>query len=119
MRCVIAHYVADLQSELDQEVAWDERALAAYASVADSELEPIGIPSSRALAPSLHLNLGDGYLRQGRLDLAQRQLEAGLASRDALGDDGYGTLIRNGLAALGDRLDRARSLSGCAQDVTQ
>ena len=50
MRSVIAHYVADLQSNLGEEVAWDERALAAYASVADQDLEPIGIPSSRAFA---------------------------------------------------------------------
>ncbi len=103
-RCVIAHYLADLQDDLAEEVAWDERALASYANVADDDLEPIGIPSARGLTPSLHLNLGDGYLRQGRTADAQAQLDAGLSAQDALGDDGYGALIRNGLAGLRGRL---------------
>ncbi len=62
-RCVIAHYLADLQQHLDDEVAWDERALQAYPHLTDADLTPIGIPTARGLASSLHLNLGDGYLR--------------------------------------------------------
>jgi hypothetical protein len=107
-RCVIAQYLADLQEDLDAEVAWDERALAAYARVADDDFVPIGIPSARGLAPSLHLNLGDGYLRQGRVEDAQAQLDAGLA-QDVVGEDGYGRLIRTGLAGLAERLEAARS----------
>lgn len=103
-RCVLAHYLADLQPDLSDEVAWDERAVAAYAGVADDELAPLGIPSARGLAPSLHLNLGDGYLRQGRSDEARAQLEAGLAAQGALADDGYGAMIRAGLARLQDRI---------------
>ena len=100
-RCVIAHYLADLQPDLSDDVAWDERALAAHPHVTDDALAPIGIPHARGLAPSLHLNLGDGYLRQGRIEEAAAQLSAGRAAEDALVDDGYGTLIRNGLAGLG------------------
>lgn len=112
-RCVIAHYLADLQEVRDDEVAWDERALAAYPHLANDDLTPIGIPSARGLAPSLHLNLGDGYLRQGRLEEAQAQLDAGIAAQDVLGDDGYGTLIRTGLAGLTQRLGAARSDPAC------
>lgn len=107
-RCVIAHYLADLQHDLVDEIAWDERALAAYTHVGDEDLASIGIPAARGLAPSLHLNLGDGYLRQGRLDDARAQLAAGLAAQDALADDGYGTLIRNGLAGLRERIQAER-----------
>ena len=66
-RCVIAHYLADLQSSLDDEVAWDQRALVEHAFLTDEDLAPVGINSTADMAPSLHLNLGDGYLRQGRL----------------------------------------------------
>ncbi|ANS79388.1 hypothetical protein SGUI_1992 [Serinicoccus hydrothermalis] len=103
-RCVLAHYLADLEAELDDEVAWDERALAEYPHVRDEDLAPVGIASAAGLAPSLHLNLGDGYLRQGQTREAQAQLDAGLASADALPDDGYGAMIRQGLLRLADRV---------------
>src|SRR5512139_3501256 len=103
-RCVLAHYLADQEPVLADEVAWDELALAEHALLADDALAAVGIPSARGMAPSLHLNLGDGYLRQGRLDDARRQLEAGLAAADALGDGGYGDLVRGGLDRLAERL---------------
>ena len=103
-RCVLAHYLADREPVLADEVAWDELALAEHALLADDALAGIGIPSAAAMAPSLHLNLGDGYLRQGRPDDARRQLEAGLAAVGELGDDGYGDLVRRGLHGLAARL---------------
>ncbi|MEO3937601.1 hypothetical protein V3N99_12700 [Dermatophilaceae bacterium Soc4.6] len=103
-RCVLAHYLADLEPQLDDEVTWDERAWAAYAHVGEDDLAAIGIASARALAPSLHLNLGDGYLRQGRTADAAAQLEAGLTAQSALLDDGYGALVRRGLVGLGKRI---------------
>lgn len=106
-RCVIAHYLADLEPDLEAEVLWDELALADYAHVSDGDLAPVGIAAVRGMAPSLHLNLGDGYLRQGRLAEARAQLVAGRAHQDALGADGYGALIRNGLTALSARIEAA------------
>ena len=103
-RCVLAHYLADGEPELAEEVAWDEVALREYAPLADDALAAIGIPSTRGMAPSLHLNLGDGYLRQGRVEEAQVQLAAGLDAADALGDDGYGHLVLGGLERLAERL---------------
>jgi hypothetical protein len=108
-RCVIAHYLADLQSSLDEEVSWDEAALSEHSQVRDGDLAPVGITSTDGMAPSLHLNLGDGYLRQGRLDAAEAQLEAGMSARGALAADGYGDLIRSGLDRLEERLGEARS----------
>ena len=104
-RCVIAHYLADLQDHLDDEVGWDERALTEHGQVADGDLAEIGIPSARGMAPSLHLNLGDGYLRQGRVHDARLQLEVALTTVDALSDDGYGVMIRQGLAGLQGRIE--------------
>ncbi|MBM6406140.1 hypothetical protein JQN72_18050 [Phycicoccus sp. CSK15P-2] len=103
-RCVLAHYLADLEDDLDEEVAWDRRALDEYAHVADGDLAPVGIPSAAGMAASLHLNLGDGLLRQGRLDDARRQLAAGLAATAALPDDGYGEMVRAGLERLRARV---------------
>ena len=104
-RCVLAHYLADLESDLADEIAWDERALAAYAHVDDEDLTVIGIPHAGGMAPSLHLNLGDGYLRAGRMDEARAQLAAGVAQVEVLGADGYGAMIRQGLERLAARID--------------
>lgn len=106
-RCVIAHYLADLQVDLADEVLWDERALIEHPFVQDADLASVGIARARSLAPSLHLNLGDGYLRQGRMNEAEVQLALGRKHLDALGDDGYGRLIRNGLQRLAEQIEGA------------
>jgi hypothetical protein len=103
-RCVLAHYLADLEGDLAAEVEWDEQALAAFSYVRATDLAPVGISAAAGMAPSLHLNLGDGYLRQGRTALAREQLTAGIAALDALPDDGYGAMIRGGLIGLHQRL---------------
>ncbi|MEO5725308.1 MAG: hypothetical protein ABIQ39_09560 [Ilumatobacteraceae bacterium] len=103
-QCVLAHYLADVQDDLDSEVIWDERALVAFGLVGENDLDSIGIVSAAGLAPSLHLNLGDCYLRQGRVEEARGQLQAGMAAAAVLGGDGYGTMIRSGLDGLGARL---------------
>jgi hypothetical protein len=104
MRCVLAHYLADVQDDLEDEIRWDESALRDYQLVGDGDLAAIGIPSAAGLAPSLHLNLADGYFCRGDLSAARQELDAGLASVGALGDDGYSAMIRKGLSGLEVRL---------------
>lgn len=104
---MIAHYLADVQSSLDDEVAWDEAALREHTHVVEEDLAPVGLTSAAALAPSLHLNLGDGYLRQGRVDNARTQVTAGLASASAIPVDGYGAHIRSGLERLQQRVEES------------
>lgn len=110
-RCVLAHYLADVQGSLTEEVEWDVTALQEFAHLGGDDLARVGIPDTGGLAPSLHLNLGDGYLRQGRVPDAADQLRAGLASLGALPDDGYGRIIRDGLAGLESRIAAATSTS--------
>jgi hypothetical protein len=106
-RCVIAHYLADTQDHVEAEVAWDERALAEHGPLRDGDLADLGIPSVLAFLPSLHLNLGDGHLRLGHVEQAQLHLRSGLAAAKVLDDDGYGAMIRGGLARLQARVDDA------------
>jgi hypothetical protein len=103
-RCVLAHYLGDFQDSLDDEVAWDQTALDEYSQVGEDALAAVGIPDAAGLAPSLHLNLGDGYLRQGRVREAADQLRHGQRTIDVLPGDGYGRMIRDGLTRLEARL---------------
>jgi tetratricopeptide (TPR) repeat protein len=107
-RCAVAHHLADLQDDPQQEVLWDSRALEAADLLTDERAAAAGVASPVAgLYPSLHLNLGEAYRKLGDLDEARRHLDQGLAAATALGDDGYGAMVRRGLSGLADRLDAA------------
>lgn len=109
-RCAIAHAMADVQDDLEDELAWDLRALAAAEDLTDDRIRAAGAQgSARSFQPSLHLNLADVYRRLGRPDDARHHLEAGLATVDALGEDGYGTMIREGLARIASQLGQGNA----------
>ncbi|MFC7386951.1 tetratricopeptide repeat protein [Sphaerisporangium rhizosphaerae] len=103
--CVLAHSMADVQDDVHEELLWDLRALAAADRVTDDQVAQAGVAIPVAgLYPSLHLNLGDCYRRLGDLDRAREHLQQARAGMGALGDDGYGKLIRGGLERLAERL---------------
>jgi hypothetical protein len=97
-RCVIAHFLADLQDDLTDELAWDERALAAVAGVTDERAQEYH-PSLqvRGFLPSLYLSLADDHRRLGDAERAHGFLRLAEGTIDALGDDAYGALVRSGL----------------------
>lgn len=106
-RCVLAHYLADVQEELDAEIGWDVTALREHGFLEEGDLKPVGIPSARGMLPSLHLNLGDGYLRRGQILLAREHQQAGQSHSSHLSNDGYSAMIRSGLDNLGLRISSA------------
>lgn len=106
-RCVIAHYLADQQETLDDEIDWDEKALAAFEGVGDAELSVIGVASTAGFEPSLRLNLGDGYLRAGRLPEARAQVDRARAFAHHLAPEGYGAMVRSGIDRLEERIAAA------------
>ena len=57
-----------------------------------------------ALYPSLHLNLSECYRKLGDLHRARMHLQHARATIGALGDDGYGRMIRDGLERVAERL---------------
>ena len=103
-RCILAHYLADTETELEQEIVWDEIALEEHGFLRDNDLAALGIPSTNGFQPSLHLNLADGYRRIGKAALAREHLAKGQATLGALKDDGYGKMISAGLENLARRL---------------
>ncbi|MDA0638365.1 tetratricopeptide repeat protein [Nonomuraea sp. MCN248] len=104
--CVLAHSMADVQDDVRQELMWDLRALAAVGSVTDERVAEAGVPLSVAgLYPSLHLNLSECYRKLGDLDRAREHLRQAQDGIGALGDDGYGRLIKGGLERIAAQLD--------------
>jgi hypothetical protein len=106
--CVLAHSMADVQDDVRQELLWDERALAAAALLTDDRVAQSGVPLSvSALLPSLHLNLADCHRKLGDLTRARHHLDQARATIDALPDNAYGRLIRDGLQQLTQKLTPA------------
>lgn len=99
--CVLSHAMADVQDDVQQELVWDQRALAAAGLLTDDRLAQAGVPMSvAALYPSLHLNLGECYRKLDDLDRARECLQQARAGIGALGDDDYGQLIKGGMERL-------------------
>ena len=106
IRVTIAHFLADLQDDVREELAWDERALAAAGALTDERTaeQSAGL-QVRGFLPSLHLNLADCHRRLGAMEPARRHLARAEADIDGLADDDYGRLIRAGLEHVRAALD--------------
>lgn len=103
--CVLAHSMADVQDDVHQELLWDQRALAAADLLTEDRVAQAGVSLTVAgLYPSLHLNLAECYRKLGDLDRAGEHLHQARDGIHALGDDGYGRLIKNGLDRLTQQL---------------
>ncbi|MFJ4593033.1 MULTISPECIES: hypothetical protein [unclassified Kitasatospora] len=104
-RCVLAHYLADLQDYPQDELEWDRRALAAADSLTAERAQTYeSALQVRAFYPSLHLNLASDHLKLGEPDLAREQLERAVRSLDALPEDAYSAGIRSAVDELRQRL---------------
>lgn len=107
-RCVLAHYMADAQDSVLEELTWDERALQAAEAADPGDFD--GRFPEVTLAsfyPSLHLNVASCLERLGRkveaLDHARRADRAAIA----LGTGPLAKMTRDGIANLLLRLHSA------------
>lgn len=104
-RCALAHAMADVQDDARDELTWDLLALQAADLVTDERAVQSGVTNPVAgFYPSLHLNLGECYRKLGQLDHAREHLQRGRGAVGALGDDGYGRMVKGGLDRLAERL---------------
>jgi hypothetical protein len=104
-RCVVAHYLADLQPDAQSELTWDELALEAALSGSPETFDG-RIPGVEhgSFLPSLHLNLAASLERVGRLHAARLHASAALDKLDQLGSTPLGELTRGAVLRLCRRL---------------
>lgn len=93
---IAAHYVARHQDSPAQTLEWNRRSLEL---VAEADTDVVA-----SFLPSLHLNLGRSYEDVGDPDRALEHYRLADAATPALAQDGYGAMIRGGIAAAVDRL---------------
>ncbi len=102
--CFLAHSLADVQEDPQEELRWDILALKAAAGVTEDRAAEQQVPGGRrALYPSLHLNLAEDYIRVGDEKRAQEHYRAGAEFVPFLGDDTYGDRIREAFVTYAAR----------------
>jgi len=105
-RCLLAHYMADMQADPRQELLWDLRALEAAGSLNGA--------TAREYYPSLYLNLAEDYRKLGEWQAAREHLTKARESAAALPANGYGDMICRGiehmagLPEIAERVKRPR-----------
>jgi tetratricopeptide (TPR) repeat protein len=95
--CIAAHYLARRQPNPQETLRWNRESLARANAVGDERV--------RGFYPSLYLNMGHSYDVLGDWDEARRYYDLAAASADDLHDDGYGAMVRRGIAAGQRRVD--------------
>lgn len=104
-RVTLAHYMADVQDDPNDELEWDRRALDAADALTDERAKQYHATLAvRGFYASLHLNLAQDYHKLGRTEQAREHLALAERASADLPVDGYGDLVRDGIAALRDRL---------------
>jgi hypothetical protein len=104
--CTLAHYMADVQDEVAQELEWDVRALKAASQVTDERAKQHHASLSiRSFFPSLHLNVGDAYFRLGDLENAREHLRSARSCLGDLPDSPLADITRKGIEGLAQRLE--------------
>jgi hypothetical protein len=97
----LAHFMADVQDDPVEELRWDQRALSAVEALTDERAQRHHAPLAvRGFLPSLHLNLASDHHRLGDRAAALEHLAQAEAATSALAADGYGAMIRGGIARL-------------------
>jgi len=99
--CIAAHYLARVQPDAQATFEWNARALE-HARLVEPALV-------RGFMPSLHLNLGRSYEDLGDPIRAATEYRRAESCLDALDDDGYGAMVRRGVAAGLERTAGAAS----------
>ncbi|HEY3814633.1 MAG TPA: hypothetical protein VGL66_15540 [Caulobacteraceae bacterium] len=106
--CTIAHFLADTEANVADELEWDLRALEAATGSRDADGGNADGGDSGAVPPSflasLYLNVADASRRRGEVDAARRYARVASDKVDALPDDPYGRMIKGGLLRLEARL---------------
>src|SRR5262245_5853871 len=75
--CTPAHYMADVQDDPADELAWDIRALNAALRCADADAQPHSkLPPIAAFMPSLHVNLAEDYFKLGDIARSKDHLSS-------------------------------------------
>lgn len=102
--CILAHYMADVQDSVADELLWDLRSLHHLKQVTEDQIEVLGSSlRTKGFYASIYLNIANCYMKLGERDQLIKYLDLADASCDLLDQDEYGNFIRSRVALLRSR----------------
>ena len=99
-RCIAAHYLARHQDGPQPTLEWNERCLRLALNVNDERV--------RRFFPSLYLNIGRSHEQLGDRQAALASYLQAQSSQCVLGDDPYGTMLRDRITRAIQRTEGAK-----------
>lgn len=102
-RCIIAHFLADTEEDVGEELGWDLQALELATGSRTPTIASTVPQELLDFLPSLYLNVGDAYRRMGAFALASEHARAGLSCARRLDANDYINHVITALERLGDR----------------
>ena len=102
-QCVLSHYMANAQDDVETELMWNRRALAAADSIVKDRPDVASL-SVLSLYPALHINLADTLFRSGDIPGASRQVALARQASDGLKQDSHGEQVRGAIESLAARI---------------
>lgn len=104
-RCILAHYIADVQADPNDELHWDLEALNAALSAPPASFDGrIAGINYAAFLPSLHLNAAASFERVGQLPEAKHQASLATTSVASLGASPLADMTRSAITRICARL---------------
>ena len=97
-----AHFVARHQDDVSGKLKWDETALEMAVKMNDENMNPS--------YPSLYLNIGKCYEDLNSFEQAGEYYLRAHAFLEFLPDDGYGRMIKSGVLAGMERIEKLKQL---------
>ena len=96
---IAAHYVARHQRLITDKLKWDETSLRLALTIADE--------SVKQAYPSLYLNIAKCHEELKDFDTAKMNYQQALSFAKFLPDDGYGKMIKSGIANGMERMEKS------------
>lgn len=100
-RCILAHYIADVQADPSDELRWDLQALNTALGASPASFDGrIPDVTYASFLPSLHLNAAASFERVAQLSEAKQQAALAAASAAALGASPLADMTRSAIIRL-------------------
>ena len=104
--CIVGHYFADLQENKKDELSWDLKSLEALEKLSDERLKEYHSSLSKEeFYPSICLNIADDYFCLNDNGKAEFYIKIADATSANLPENGYRTMIKNGIKRLKEKLN--------------
>jgi hypothetical protein len=103
--CIFAHYMSDVQVEMEKELYWDLKSLEYLEKLTDERLKQFNANlNQKGFYASIYLNIAEDYRKNNLIEYSNRYVNLAEKSIAELEDDGYGNMIKHGIERIKEKI---------------